>query len=170
MTQSSQTHSQQTEYIAPDVDLTKIRQQCLELVKKRAYISAGVAIVPIPFFDILVDVSILSQLIPEINQRFGLSEERVSVYDPKTKTIYWDELRKRGVEFSGLFASRIAVKSSMQGFMTKILTKQVSKFVPLGGQLVAASLGYIIMKKIAEAHVEEAYQTAKRIQQRSATA
>lgn len=167
MTQN-QTYTQHTEYISPNVDLKKVRRECLDLVKKRAYISAGVAIVPIPFFDVLVDVSILSQLIPEINQRFGLSAERVSVYDPKTKTIYWDELRKRGVEFSGLFASRVAVKSSMQGFMTKLLTKQVSKFVPLGGQIVAASLGYIIMKKIAEAHVDEAYQTAKRIQQRSA--
>lgn len=167
MTTANNTQTQ-GDYIAPDVNLEKVRQQCLELVKKRAYISAGVAIIPIPFFDILVDVSILSQLIPEINERFGLSKERVSVYDPKTKTIYWDELRKRGVEFGGLFASRMAVKSSVQGFVTKMLTKQVTKFVPLGGQMVAASLGYIIMKKIAEAHVEEAYQTAKRIQQRTA--
>ena len=43
----------------------------------------------------------------------------------------------------------------------KVLTKQVTKFIPLGGQIVAASLGYIIMKKIAEAHVEESYKMAK---------
>ncbi len=48
----------------------------------------------------------------------------------------------------------------------KVLTKQVTKFIPLGGQIVAASLGYIIMKKIAEAHVEESYKMAKNIQQK----
>lgn len=163
---TTQNHTQ--DYIAPDVNLEQIRRECLELVKKRAYISAGVAVIPVPFLDALIDAGILSQLIPEINERFGLSKERVTVYDPRTKTIYWDELRKRGVEFTGLVASRIAVKSSLQGFMTKMVTKQVTKFIPLGGQMVAATLGYIIMKKIADAHVEESYQTAKRIQQRVA--
>ena len=49
----------------------------------------------------------------------------------------------------------------------KVLTKQVTKFIPLGGQIVAASLGYIVMKKVAEAHVQECYHLAKRIQQKA---
>ena len=44
-------------------------------------VSAGAAIVPI--FDVVVDLGILSQLIPDINSRFGLAPEHVSVYDPK---------------------------------------------------------------------------------------
>ena len=37
-----------------------------------------------PFlFDVVVDLGILSQLIPDINSRFGLAPEHVSVYDPK---------------------------------------------------------------------------------------
>ena len=51
---------------------------------KRAYVSAGAAIVPIPF-DVAVDLGILSHLIPDINSRFGLAPEHVSVYDPKLK-------------------------------------------------------------------------------------
>ena len=47
-----------------------------------------------------VDLGILSHLIPDINSRFGLAPEHVSVYDPKSKH-HWDELRKRGFEFSG---------------------------------------------------------------------
>jgi hypothetical protein len=48
----------------------------------------------------------------------------------------------------------------------KIITKQVTKFIPLGGSIIAASLGYIVMKKVAEAHVEECYKLAKGIQQK----
>jgi uncharacterized protein (DUF697 family) len=154
------------ERIDASLDLEQIRDECLELTKKRAYYSAGAAVIPVPFMDVVIDVGILSQLIPEINARFGLSPEQISVYDPKTRQIHWQELRKRGVEFSGLVVARTAVKKSLNNVAAKVLIKQVTKFIPLGGQLVAASLGYFVMKKIADAHVQDCYRTAKNIQQK----
>lgn len=152
--------------IDPNLNLEQIRAECLELVKKRSYVSAGVAVIPVPFLDVVVDVGMLSILIPEINARFGLSPEQVSVYDPATKKVHWNELRKRGFEFSGLVAARTAAKLSLNNMASKIITKQVTKFIPLGGSIIAASLGYIVMKKVAEAHVEESYKLAKSIQQK----
>jgi uncharacterized protein (DUF697 family) len=151
--------------IDPSLNLEQIREECLELIKKRAYMSAGAAVIPVPFLDVLIDVGILSQLIPEINARFGLAPEQVSVFDPKTKQVQWDELRKRGVQFSGFVVARTAVKKSINNVAAKYITKQVTKFIPLGGQLIAASLGYFVMKKVAEAHVEDSYKLAKNIQQ-----
>jgi uncharacterized protein (DUF697 family) len=152
--------------IDPTINLENTRAECLELVKKRAYFSAGAAVIPVPFLDVVIDVGILSQLIPEINARFGLAPEQISVYDPKTKQVHWNELRKRGVEFSGLVVARTAVKKSINNVAAKYITKQVTKFIPLGGQMIAASLGYFVMKKVAEAHVEESYKLAKSIQQK----
>lgn len=152
--------------IDPSLNLEQIREECLELIKKRAYMSAGAAVIPVPFLDVLIDVGILSQLIPEINARFGLAPEQVSVFDPETKQVQWDELRKRGVQFSGFVVARTAVKKSINNVAAKYITKQVTKFIPLGGQLIAASLGYFVMKKVAEAHVEDSYKLAKNIQQK----
>lgn len=152
--------------IDPNLNLEQVRAECLELVKKRSYISAGVAVIPVPFLDVVIDVGILSALIPEINTRFGLAPEQISVYDPATKKVHWDELRKRGFEFSGLVVARTAAKASLNNIAAKVLTKQVTKFIPLGGSIIAASLGYIVMKKVAEAHVEESYKLAKSIQQK----
>ena len=153
--------------IDPKLDLEQVREECLDMVKKRAYFSAGAAVVPIPFFDVVIDIGILSQLIPDISARFGLWPDHISVYDPETKKIHWNELRKRGFEFSGLVVARTAVKKSLNGIVGKVITKQVTKFIPLGGSIVAASLGYIVMKKVAEAHVQDCYQLAKRIQQKN---
>lgn len=150
----------------PTLNLEIILAECLELVKKRAYFSAGAAVVPVPFLDVVIDVGILSQLIPEVNARFGLAPEQISVFDPKTKQVHWHELRKRGVEFSGLVVARTAVKKSLNNVAAKVITKQVTKFIPLGGQIIAASLGYVVMKKVAEAHVKECYKIAKSIQQK----
>ena len=152
--------------IDPRLDLEKVREECLQKTKKRAYLSAGAAIVPIPFFDVAVDLGMLSQIIPEINSRFGLGSEHVSVFNPETKQVHWDELRKRGFEFSGFVVARTAMKGTFNGFFTKIATKQVTKFIPLGGQIIAASLGYMVMKKVAAAHVEDCYSLAKDIQKK----
>lgn len=154
------------ERLDPSLDLEQIRAECLELTKKRAYYSAGAAVIPVPFMDVVIDIGILSQLIPEINARFGLAPDQISVYDPKTRQVHWNELRKRGVEFSGLVVARTAVKKSLNNVAAKVIIKQVTKFIPLGGQLVAASLGYFVMKKIADAHVQDCYRTAKSIQQK----
>ena len=152
--------------IDPNLSLEQVQRECLELVKKRAYVSAGAAVVPVPFFDVVIDVGMLSCLIPEINARFGLAPDQISVYDPETKKIHWNELKKRGFEFSGLVIARTAVKSSLNNVAAKVITKQVVKFIPLGGSLIAASLGYIVMKKVAEAHVDECYKLAKNIQRK----
>ena len=153
--------------IDPGLNLEQIRDECLARTKKTAYCSAGAAIVPIPFFDVVVDLGMLTQIIPDINARFGLAPEHISVYDPETKKVHWDELRKRCFELSGFVVARTAMKKTFNGFFNKIKTKQVTKLIPLGGQLVAASLGYFMMRKITEAHIQDCYTLAKRIQQKS---
>ena len=155
--------------IDPNLNLEQAREECLDLVKKRSYVSAGAAVIPVPFLDVVIDVGMLSFLIPEINARFGLAPDQISVYDPATKKIHWNELRKRGFEYSGLVVARTAAKASLNNLAAKVITKQITKFIPLGGSIIAASLGYIVMKKVAEAHVEECYKLAKSIQQKQNT-
>lgn len=152
------------ESIDPNLNLEQVRAECLNMVKKRAYVSAGAAIIPIPFFDVVIDVGILSLIIPEISAKFGLAPDQITVFDTKTKEIHWNELRKRGFEFSGFVVARTAVKKTLDNVATKVITKQVTKFIPIGGQIIAASMGYFVMKKITEAHIEECYKLAKQIQ------
>ncbi len=152
--------------ISPTLDLELIRRECVDLVKKRAWISAGAAVVPVPFLDVVIDTSVLSVLLPQINAKFGLEPEQIAVYDPKTREVRWNALRKRGIQFAGLVTTRAVARKSLSGFAGKILTKQVTKFIPLGGQIVAATLGYQILKTIALAHVNDSYKLAKQMQQK----
>ena len=152
--------------IDPNLDLDKVKKDCEKLVKKRAKLSAGVAIVPVPFFDVAVDASMLTMLLPEISERFGLIEGRQSAIDLESRAIHWAALKDRTVDFAGLMATRGIVKKTVQGFGGRIAAKQVTKFIPLGGQMVAATMGYMIFKKIATDHINECYNLAKDIQQK----
>ncbi len=152
--------------IDPSLNLDQVRADCRELVNKRAWFSAGAAVVPLPFLDVLVDASLLSQLLPDISSRFGLAPARIAAFDPVTREIHWKEMQSRGVEFVGLVASRGVVRKSIQGLGGRILTTQVAKFIPLGGQLVAAGMGYYVMRKVAFDHIDNCYDIAKKLQQK----
>lgn len=150
--------------IDPNLNLEQVREECLTLVKKRAKYSAGAAVVPVPFLDVAIDAGMLTQLLPNISERFGLLEARQGAIDLESREVHWKELKDRTVDFAGLMATRGIVKKTIQGFGGRIAAKQVTKFIPLGGQLVAATMGYTIFKKIASDHVEECYKLAKQIQ------
>ncbi len=166
MIKNSNIPSELPKYIDPNVDLQAIRQECEKLVKSRAKYSAGVAIIPIPLLDVVVDAGLLSVLLPEITAKFKLIDnpkdlDKLSSQDERTK-----EIKDRIFEFAGLVMTRGVVKNTIHGFGSRILTKQISKFIPFGGQLVSAGLGYMIFKKVAYDHIEECYQLASKIQQK----
>lgn len=148
--------------IDPNLNLEKIKVECEELVNKQAKLSAGAAIVPVPMLDVAVDAGLLTKLLPEISERFGLVDSSKTV-NLNNQTSF-EQYKDRAVEFAGLVVSRSIAKKTFQGFGSRIIAKQVTKFVPFGGQIVAGTIGYLMFKKIANAHIEECYQIAKKLQ------
>jgi uncharacterized protein (DUF697 family) len=146
------------------VDLDAIRQECISLMKKRALISGGVSAIPVPFLDIAVDAGMLTQLLPEISSRFGLEAPKVEAINFETGEVQWLELGSRGLAFAGAVASRGAARLSISGLGTRIVTRQVTKFIPLGGSIIAATMGYFVFKKITTKHINECYSRAKKRQ------
>jgi uncharacterized protein (DUF697 family) len=153
-----------TNIIDPALDLDAIRKECLDLMKTRAYISAGVSAVPIPLFDVAVDAGMLTQLLPEISTKFGLEKEKLAAINFQTGDIRWRELGSRSLAFAGLIATRSATRLSIRGLGARIVSRQVVKFIPLGGPIIAASMGYFVFKKITTDHINECYELAKELQ------
>ncbi len=151
----------------PAIDLEQVRRECLELAKKRARLSAGAAVIPVPFLDVIVDAGVLSQLLPEISEKFGLSQARLPAYDPQTRQLQWKAIFDRLTEFGGFVLTRGVMRKSVQGLGGRIVATQVAKFIPLGGQMVAAGLSYFVMKKIAEDHINDCYNMSRQLQEKS---
>ena len=155
--------------IDPTLDLDAIREECLSLMKKRAYISAGVSAVPVPLLDIAVDAGMLTQLLPEISIKFGLEKEKMEVFNFQTHDIRWRELGSRSLAFAGLVATRGATRMSIRGLGTRLISREVIKFIPLGGPIIAATMGYFVFKKITTSHIDECYSLAKDLQKNGIT-
>lgn len=158
-----------TRIIDPALDLDAIREECLSLMKTRAYISAGISAVPIPLIDLAVDAGMLTQLLPEISIKFGLESEKLAAINFQTGDIRWRELGSRSIAFAGLVATRSATRLSIRGLGARLISRQVIKFVPLGGTVIAATMGYFVFKRITTKHIDECYTLAKALQASGST-
>lgn len=143
-----------------DDELEAIRQDCRRLVRRVSWASAGAAAVPVPLLDMVVDVGILMKLLPEINERFGLQPEQIEAMPEETRLQVWQRRAERGSELVGMVVTRELVKRSLQSVGTRMVTKQVTRFIPFGGQLVAATLGYWVMRRLASQHVDDCFEVA----------
>ncbi|MDO7906407.1 hypothetical protein Q5741_08250 [Paenibacillus sp. JX-17] len=149
-------------------ELEAIRNQCRAMVNKRAFASGGTSLVPLPGTDIVADVSILMELLPNINSRFGLSDKQLEGLDPETKAMVYGFITSIGSKMIGRLVTREAVLQLLRKIGIRIATKQAAKFMPILGQGVAAVLGYSAMRTIGYKHIEQCYSVAKQLlEQRS---
>lgn len=147
-------------YMSRSRELQALREECRALVRRRALVSAGAAVIPIPFFDVVVDAGVLLSLVPEISRRFGLAAEDIEKMPDEQRTRTWQQIRKRGSQLIGIVVTRAVVRRTFMTFAGRSVSRLLVRFVPLGGQIVAAGLGYFVLRKMAYQHIDDCYEVA----------
>lgn len=144
-------------------DLDALRTECRSMVTKRAGLSAGAAVIPIPGVDIGADVSLLVEMIPTINRKFGLTPEQIDQLDPQFKKIMLVAIATMGSELIGKLVTRELIMQVLKKIGIRVATKSFAKFIPILGQALAASLSFGAMKMVGNAHVDDCYEVAKKM-------
>ena len=146
--------------IPPADDLQRTRAACRSLVLRRASLSAGAAILPLPGLDVGTDIAILLRLIPAINREFGLGPEQIERLDPETKRVVLVLISALGSQLIGRVMKKELILKFVQKAGLRVTAGTVSKVVPIVGSALAASLSFTAMKLLGDAHVEECYRLA----------
>lgn len=130
------------------------------MVTKRALASAAAVIVPLPGADIAADVALLTQLIPAINQEFGLTPAQIEHLSPARKALVYRAV----VAFGGLMVGRVVTRDLVLKALTtvgmRVTAKTAAKFVPLAGQALSAGLSFGAMKFVGESHIRDCERVA----------
>lgn len=142
--------------------LDAIRAECRSLVTRRASLSAGVAVVPLPLLDVGTDIAILLKLLPTINARFGLTPQQIDGLDAETKRIVMLFIGSVGTTLVGRIVTRDLVVKILMKMGVRVTTKGIVKFVPLLGQAVSASISFGAMKVLGNRHIDDCYEIACR--------
>ena len=135
-----------------------------KLLNKRAIVAAVASTVPVPGLDWAVDAALLSRLIPEINKEFGLTPQQLDQLNPKKREQVQKAITVVGSVLIGKFISRDLVIKAAAKIGTRLTTKQLAKYVPFAGQMVAAAVGYAAIRYLGEEHMKDCVRVAREAQ------
>ncbi|MCX7146681.1 MAG: hypothetical protein NT042_10885 [Sulfuritalea sp.] len=141
-------------------ELDKVRASCKAMVKRRAATSGGMSLIPIPGVDIAGDVAMLLQLIPAINQKFGLTPEQIDELDTHHKVLIYAMAKKVGADLVGRAITQRLVVAALKKVAGRMAAKQVLKYIPFAGQAAAVALSVAAMMYLGNTHVDACYEIA----------
>ncbi len=149
---------------ADDAALEAAVKRSRKLLNKRALVAAVASAVPVPGLDWAVDAALLSKLIPEINREFGLSPAQLDQLDPKKREQVQKAATLVGSVLIGKFISRDLIIKATTKIGMRLTTKQLAKYVPLAGQIVAATVGFAAIRYFGEEHMKDCIRVARQAQ------
>ena len=145
-------------------ELEHVRTQCKKMVSKQALLSAAAAVIPIPGVDVSTDVAILLQLIPKINDRFGLSPQQIDQLSPDLQKMIVVGGTSVSVGLLGKVITPQRIIQLLQRIgLTKLTGKYAAKYIPIVGMVVASSISYVVLRKVGQQHIDECYNMAKKL-------
>ena len=142
-------------------ELEKIRASCKAMVKRRAATSGGMSLIPIPGVDIAGDVGMLLQLIPSINQKFGLTPEQIDELDTRHQVLIYAMLKKVGTDLVGRAVTKRLVVAALKKVGGRVAAKQVLKYIPFAGQAAAVALSVAAMMYLGNSHIDACFEVAQ---------
>jgi hypothetical protein len=125
------------------------------LVARRAVVSAGAVLVPVPGIDVAADLALLTELIPAINREFGLTPDQIDALSPRMKALVYKAIVAFGGAMVGRLITRELVTQALLKVGVRVTTKTAARLVPIAGQAVAAGLSYGAMRFVGLSHVRD---------------
>ena len=144
-----------------DAALQAAVKRSRKLLNKRAIVAAAASAVPVPGLDWAVDAALLSKLIPEINKEFGLTPQQLDQLSPHKREQVQKAVTMVGSVLIGKLISRDLVIKAATKIGMRLTTKQLAKYLPFAGQIVAAAVGFAAIRYLGEEHMKDCVRVAR---------
>jgi uncharacterized protein (DUF697 family) len=144
-------------------DIERVRERCRGLVRKRAAISAGVSVIPVPGVDIVADLSSFAVMVEEINRAFGLSPEQIDRLQPRMRIAVYQAVAAIGSTLVGKIVTKELVLKLLQKSGAKLAARSAAKIVPLAGQVASAAIGFALFRQMGYQHIDACTRVAREV-------
>ena len=130
------------------------REKAKAVVKKKSLLSSGMSVVPIPGLDFGVDIKLMKDIIEDINKIYGLDQKQVNSLGEDVKERILSAAAIQGSSMIGEKVTSGALKLIIRDVAKRTAAKQ-TKWFPIVGQAVSASISYYFMNKLGQDHIEK---------------
>ncbi|ANQ63870.1 DUF697 domain-containing protein [Staphylococcus equorum] len=141
-------------------EIEERRQRAEALVRKKSMLSSGVSVVPIPGLGFSVDIKLMKDIIEDVNKIYGLNHKQVNTMGDDMKERVLTTAAIQGSQFIGKKVSSAILKVVIRDVAKRTAAKQ-TKWFPVIGQAITASISYYFMKKIGNDHIQKCEKVAK---------
>ncbi|WP_338594161.1 DUF697 domain-containing protein [Staphylococcus haemolyticus] len=135
-------------------EIAERRAKAETIVKKKSLLSSGMSVVPIPRLDFGVDIKLMRDIIEDINKIYGLDHKQVNTLGDDVKERILAAAAIQGSSFIGRKVSSAVLKVIIRDMAKRAAAKQ-TKWFPVVGQAVSASISYYFMNKLGREHIEK---------------
>lgn len=141
-------------------EIEERRQRAEALVRKKSMLSSGVSVVPILGLGFSVDIKLMKDIIEDVNKIYGLDHKQVNTMGDDMKERVLTTAAIQGSQFIGKKVSSAILKVVIRDVAKRTAAKQ-TKWFPVVGQAITASISYYFMKKIGNDHIQKCEKVAK---------
>lgn len=135
--------------------LERKREAAKQVVTEHAILAAINGINPIPVGDVMIDVGLLVNCFSGIRDAYGLTDDVIK--DPNL--VQAVPVANRLLQY----LAKDGVIAILKRFAGRQAAKQGAKYIPIVGQAIAASTGFVIAKLAGNAFVDECHEVAEAI-------
>ncbi|MCU5745630.1 DUF697 domain-containing protein [Staphylococcus sp. SQ8-PEA] len=141
-------------------ELNERHKRALSLIKKKSLLSSSMSVVPIPGLDFGVDIKLMRDIIEDLNKLYGLDHKQVNSLGDDTKQRILSAAAIQGSQFVGKKVSNAILKVVIRDVAKRAAAKQ-TKWFPVVGQAISASISFYFMKKLGEDHMQKCENVIK---------
>jgi uncharacterized protein (DUF697 family) len=159
---SSSSQSSSMPAMAIPLDHDQLAVQLKKRLVRKALWGSGAALIPIPLLDLAVDAALLSSMLNEIHQTFGLTPEHLKALDPAKRHKTFTAIQWVGNHAIGKLVTQALVKTLLTRLGVKLTAGQLVKVVPVAGQIASAALTYAALRHLVTRHIDDCVSVLKR--------
>ncbi|HDH4110894.1 TPA: DUF697 domain-containing protein [Staphylococcus aureus] len=143
-------------------ELRERRERAEAIVKRKSLMSSTMSVVPIPGLDFGVDLKLMKDIIEDVNKIYGLDHKQVNSLGDDVKERIMSAAAIQGSQFIGKKISSAFLKIVIRDVAKRTAAKQ-TKWFPVVGQAVSASISYYFMNKIGKDHIQKCENVIKNV-------
>ena len=102
-------------------------------------------------------------MIPEINEKFGLTPEQIDRLAPDRRVAVFKAISAGGSVLIGRLVTRDLLLAMLKVVGIRLTAGQAAKVVPIAGQAVSAALTFSALKYVCEQHIKQCIAVSRQL-------
>ena len=141
----------------------QLAAQLKKSLTRKALFASATSLIPLPLIDLAIDAALLASVFNDIHQAFGLTPQQISALDTHKRQRTYTAIQLVGNRVIGTFVTHRVVMHLAKGIGLRLTVQQMSKAVPLAGQIASAAINYATMRHLIRRHIDDCATIAKQV-------